>query len=211
MSLRFEISMSLDGYVAGPRPSMQDPLGVGGEALHRWIVGLEAWRRPHGMQGGEVTASSELVERNLARVGATIMGRRMFGGGPGPWGDDPWRGWWGDEPPFNHPVFVLTHHEREPLVLGGTAFTFVTEGPDAALEQATAAAGDRDVQVSGGADAARQYLAAGLLDEVQINLAPVLLGGGTPLFQSLPGLGRPLEPVDAVVTPAVTHLIYRAR
>ena len=160
--LRFDISISLDGFIAGPNQSEEHPLGEGGMQLHEWAFPLAAWREPHGREGGEVNASTAVVEESLDNVGATMMGRSMFGGGPGPWGDDPWDGWWGDEPPFHTPVFVLTHHEREPLEKqGGTTFTFVTDGIESALEQAKAAAGGKDVALGGGADVAQQYLRAG--------------------------------------------------
>jgi dihydrofolate reductase len=207
--LRFEISISLDGYVAGPNQSEEHPLGEGGMQLHEWIFKLAAWRLPHGREGGEVTASSPLVEESWEGVGAGIMGRNMFGGGPGPWGDDPWQGWWGDDPPFDMPIFVLTHHEREPLTLGGTTFTFVTDGIESALAQARTAAGGLDVSVGGGAEAARQYLAAGLIDQMQLNVVPVLLGDGARLFEDGAGAGLDLEPVLVVDTPEVTHLRYR--
>jgi dihydrofolate reductase len=140
--LRFEVSMSLDGFIAGPNPSEKDPLGEGGMQLHEWAFELAVWRAPHGQEGGKVNASTPLVEESLANAGATVMGRKMFGGGPGPWGEDPWDGWWGDDPPFHHPVFVLTHHPREPLVKqGGTTFFFVCDGIGSALEQAKQAAG----------------------------------------------------------------------
>ena len=207
--LRFEISVSLDGYVAGPNQSEQDPLGERGEELHEWVVKLAAWREAHGREGGEVNASTRLMEEAQSGVGAVIMGRNMFGGGPGPWGDDPWRGWWGEEPPFHMPVFVLTHHEREPLTLGETTFTFVTDGIESALEQARAAAGEDDVAIGGGADVAQQYLSAGLIDQMQLNVVPILLGAGARLFEDGAGAGRDLEPVLVVDTPEVTHLRYR--
>src|SRR5215475_15712158 len=189
--LKATITMSLDGFVAGPDQSEKDPLGIGGERLHEWMVPLKAFREGHGEQGGEVNASTPIVEGILGNMGATIMGRNMFGGGPGPWGDDPWNGWWGENPPFHVPVFVLTHHEREPLVMdGGTTFTFVTDGIDSALEQARDAAGDQDVQISGGASVAGQYLAAGLVDELNINLVPLILGAGERL---LDGVGTGLR------------------
>ena len=144
--LRSRISMSLDGFVAGPDQSVENPLGVGGEQLHEWVFPLAAWREPHGLAGGEVNESSAVVEEEQAGIGATIMGRNMFGGHPGPWDpENPWIGWWGDDPPFHHPVFVLTHHAREPLEMeGGTTFTFVTDGIESALDQARAAAAGKD-------------------------------------------------------------------
>lgn len=207
MGLFFEISQSLDGFAAGPEPSMEDPLGKGGEALHEWIFGLRAWREPHGREGGEDGAESAMIAAGRARAGAVIMGRRMFSGGSGPWADDGnANGWWGDEPPFHMPVFVLTHHEREPLALGDTTITFVTDGIESALAQATAAAGDRDVQIAGGARVGRQYLAAGLLDELVIHTTPVLLGAGTRLFE---GETAPLEIAETLAGPACTHVRYR--
>jgi dihydrofolate reductase len=207
--LRLTMSMSLDGFVAGPDQSLEAPLGVGGEQLHRWAFPLAAWRAPHGMEGGEVNASTAVVERRLANVGATVMGRHMFGGGPGPWGEPPWNGWWGDDPPFHHPVFVVTHHPRPPLACeGGTTFTFVTEGVEAALEQARAAAGDGVVSLAGGAAVGRQYLEADLVDEMEIDLVPVFLGAGERLFDGL-GTGRPsLAHEASVAAPGVTHLMF---
>ena len=207
--LRFEISISLDGYVAGPNQSEEHPLGEGGEQLHEWVVKLAAWRESHGREGGEVNASTPLMEEAQSGVGAVIMGRNMFGGGPGPWGDDPWQGWWGDEPPFEMPVFVLTHHEREPLTLGETTFNFVTDGIESALAQAREAAGDLDVTIGGGAETGRHYLSAGHVDQLQLNVAPILLGGGARLFDGGAGAGLDLEPVLVVDTPDVTHLRYR--
>jgi dihydrofolate reductase len=207
-ALRFQISMSVDGFVAGPDQSEDDPLGVGGENLHEWIVKLEAWRRPHGLEGGEVNASTPVVDGMQSNVGATIMGRNMFGGGPGPWADDPWNGWWGDNPPFHTPVFVLTHHSREPLELeGGTTFTFVTDGIESALEQAQRAAGSRDVLLGGGANVVQQYLAAGLIDEFELHVVPLLLGGGARLLENVGDLV--LEQVRAIEAPGVTHIKYR--
>jgi dihydrofolate reductase len=206
------ISMSLDGYIAGPDPSERDPLGIGGEQLHEWMVALEAWREGHGQEGGEVNASTPIAEEILGNVGAVVMGRNMFWGGRGPWGDDPWMGWWGDEPPYHSPVFVLTHHAREPLEMqGGTTFYFVTDGIEAALERARAAAGDRHVSLGGGANAAQQYLAAGLLDEVVVSIVPVLLGGGARLFDNLGEATPKLEQVEAIDAPGVTHIRYTRR
>jgi dihydrofolate reductase len=211
--LRFEISISLDGFVAGPNQSVDNPLGEGGEELHQWVIVLAAWRQPHGREGGEVNASSPVLEEALENIGATIMGRNMFGGGPGPWDEaEPWGGWWGEDPPFHTPVFVLTHHEREPLEKqGGTTFHFVSDGIESALEQAREAAGGKDVRLGGGADVARQYLRAGLIDELQLNLVPILLGGGERLFEGLGGDEVKLELDRVVDAPGVTHLRYRPR
>ena len=207
--LRFGVSISLDGYIAGPNQSVEHPLGEGGMALHEWAFALAAWRKPHGRDGGEVNASTPVIEDALASVGATIMGRNMFGGGPGPW--DGWDGWWGEDPPFGHPVFVLTHHAREPLVKdGGTTFHFITDGIESALAQARDAAGGADVAIGGGADVAQQYLAAGLVDELCLSVVPVLLGGGTRLLENVP-TDTPLHQLRAVEAPGVTHLIYSAR
>jgi dihydrofolate reductase len=210
--LKFEISISLDGFIAGPNQSVDNPLGEGGEGLHEWVIRLAAWRQPHGREGGEVNVSTEIVEDSLKNIGATIMGRNMFGGGPGPWDEaDPWDGWWGEDPPFHTPVFVLTHHRREPLQKqGGTSFHFVSDGIESALEQAREAAGSKDVRLGGGADVARQYLKAGLIDEVQLNLVPVLLGGGERLFEGLDGDDVKLELDRVVDAPGITHLRYRA-
>jgi dihydrofolate reductase len=201
--------MSLDGYTAGPEQSVEHPLGLGGERLHEWVTRLAAWRAPHGLEGGEVNESSRVMEEEVAGVGATIMGRNMFGGHPGPWSAArPWNGWWGEEPPFHHPVFVLTHYPRPPLALkGGTTFTFVTDGIAAALELARRAAGGRDVALAGGADVARQYLTAGLVDEMEIHLVPTLLGGGERLFDGVEDL-KDLRLVRSVATPDVTHLKF---
>ena len=202
--------MSLDGFIAGPNPSEKDPLGEGGMQLHEWVFKLAAWRTPHGLEGGEVNASTEIVEGSLENIGATVMGRNMFGGGPGPWGDDPWDGWWGEDPPFHTPVFVLTHHSRAPLEKqGGTTFFFVADGIELVLEQAKEAAGGRDVSLGGGANVAQQYLAAGLIDELQLNVVPILLGNGTRLFENVAGAHVELEPIRVVDTPGVTHLRYR--
>ena len=206
--LKLEITMSLDGFVAGPDPSLDDPLGRGGERLHEWVVRLASWRERHGLEGGEENIDSEIVAETTASVGAHIMGRRMFSGGSGPWEDDPnANGWWGDTPPFGKPVFVLTHHAREPLALEGTTFTFVTDGIETALDLAREGAGDKDVQISGGADVAQQYLRAGLLDELQIHVAPILLGSGTRLFEDAGGVE--IEQTSVVPSDRVTHLRYR--
>jgi len=206
--LRFEISISADGYVAGPDQSEEHPLGEGGEQLHEWVVKLDTWRRSHGHSGGEANASSAIIEEAMENVGAVIMGRNMFGGGPGPW-DPEWRGWWGEEPPFHMPTFVLTHHQREPLEMaGGTTFHFVTDGIEPALVRAREAAGGKDVRLGGGAEAAQQYLAAGLVDELQLNIVPILLGAGERLFENV-GADLELEQACVVHTPEVTHVRYR--
>jgi dihydrofolate reductase len=207
--LRLRISISLDGFVAGPNQSVQEPLGAGGERLHDWVVPLEAWRRAHGKAGGEVNDSTAVMERDLANIGATIMGRNMFGGHPGPWGKtEPWNGWWGRNPPFHHPVFVLTHHAREPLTMeGGTTFTFVTDGLESAIQQARHAAGGSDVALSGGAQAGQQYLNAGLVDEMQLHQVPMLLGGGERLFDTVDDL-HGLVLVETIATPNVLHLRF---
>jgi dihydrofolate reductase len=208
--LRLNIAMSLDGFAAGPNQSEENPLGVGGEQLHEWIVPLRAFREMHGEEGGEVNASTPIVEGYFENVGATVMGRNMFGGGPGPWGDEGWTGWWGDDPPFHHPVFVLTHHSREPVEMkGGTTFQFVTDGIESALAQAKEAAGGKDVSLGGGASAVQQYLAAGLVDEMLISVVPVILGGGARLLDNLGDSSSELEQVSAVEAPGVTHIRYR--
>ena len=201
------LSMSLDGFVAGPDPSMKDPLGVGGEQMHEWAFGAMAWREQHGLEGGEENVDSDVIVEVTDGVGAGIMGRKMFSGGSGPWEDDGNdRGWWGDEPPFGHPVFVLTSHPREPLELTGTTFHFVTDGPEAALAQAREAAGDGKIQVHGGATPVQQYLESGDLDELQVSLAPVLLGDGTPLLR---GVTRKLERARVIESPTgVVHVKY---
>jgi dihydrofolate reductase len=178
--------------------------------LHDWVIPLTVWRAMHGLEGGDVNESTRVVEESLANIGATIMGRNMFGGGPGPWDvRKPWCGWWGNDPPFHHPVFVLTHHAREPLALeGGTTFTFVTRGIHAALEQARRSAGGKDVSLAGGARAAQQYLAAGLVDEMEINLVPTLLGTGERLFERVGDDLHGLKLVRTVAAPTVTHLKF---
>ena len=211
MSVVFEISTSLDGYVAGPDATLEEPLGKGGELLHEWAVVLATWRERHGLGSeGERGPDDDLVAERTGRTGAVVMGRRMFSGGAGPWEDDPKAdGWWGADPPFHTPVFVLTHHERAPLVKeGGTTFHFVTDGVEAAVAAAREAAGGQDVLVAGGASAGQQCLEAGLLDELLIHVAPVLLGGGIRLFDGPAGLRR-LELVETVASPRVAHLRYR--
>jgi dihydrofolate reductase len=206
-SLRCQISISLDGFVAGPQQSAENPIGLGGMRLHEWAFATESWRAQHGLEGGERNADSEVIEEVVQGVGAHIMGRKMFGGGDGPW-DEGWRGWWGEDPPFHAPVWVLSHHAREPLSMqGGTTFTFVTDGIESALAQARMAAGAEDVAIAGGASAVRQYLAAGLLDELYLHIVPVVLGDGERLLEDV---GDPvLEPLEVIASPAVTHIRYR--
>lgn len=205
-----DITMSLDGFVAGPDINVDQPLGRNGPKLHTWVYPLVAWREAAGLDGGQDGPVNDLVRERVARTGATIMGRRMFHAGSGEWGDDPWRGPWGENPPYHHQVFVLTHHPRETLVMeGDNTFTFVTEGPLRALDLARSAAGDRDVIVAGGANVVQQYLAAGLLEELDIHIAPIFLGAGARLFDG-PGLGKvKLEPVQVLDSAHATHIRYR--
>jgi dihydrofolate reductase len=211
--LRFKISMSLDGFVAGPTQSVDNPLGIGGGRLHEWAFPLAAFRALIGLEGGEINESTPVVEGSVANIGATVMGRNMFGGHPGPWSStQPWNGWWGANPPFHHPVFVLTHHARAPLELeGGTTFTFVAGGIELAIEQARRAAGGKDVSLAGGANAAQQYLVAGLVDEMEINLVPTLLGSGERLFDDVGDDLKGLELIRTVAAPKVTHLKFAKR
>jgi dihydrofolate reductase len=208
--LKLDISVSLDGYVAGPdTPTLDNPLGERGEELHEWAFAAASWRKAHGREGGEGGVDSDVLAEHVESVGATIMGRKMFSGGSGDWADDlNASGWWGDEPPFHHPVFVLTHHEREPLELTGTTFHFVTDGIQSALGRAREAAGDKAVALAGGAEAARQYLNAGLVSQVRLHVAPVVFGSGISL---LAGINPALrwEPIDARQGNGVTHLTYR--
>src|SRR3954469_21864533 len=179
--------MSLDGFVAGPNQSADDPIGVGGMRLHEWVFPLSAWRAMQGMDAGEEGPSNDVIREFEGNLGATIMGRNMFGPVRGAWdAAQPWNGWWGDTPLYHHPVFVLTRHARAPITMqGGTAFHFVTDGIGVALEQARAAARGRDVSLAGGESTARQYLAAGLVDDMEISLVPILLGAGERLFDGL--------------------------
>jgi dihydrofolate reductase len=203
------LSISLDGYAAGPGQGLEHPLGVGGEQLHEWVFANPTGRALLGEPdpGGVPGIDDEFVARGEQGIGATIMGRNMFGPVRGPWPDHEWRGWWGPEPPFHHPVFVLTHHPRPPLTMaGGTTFTFVTGGIEAALEQARAAAGDADVRLGGGAATVREYLRAGLVDELHVAVVPVLLGGGERLFEGPAPAG--LECVEFVGSAAVAHVRF---
>jgi len=195
-----DISMSLDGFIAGPNDGPELGLGERGEELHEWVFGLESWRERHGLAGGETGRDAEILDEAFRDVGAVVLGRRMFDNAKG----------WGDEPPFHVPVFVLTHEAREKLVKeGGTTFTFVTDGIESALEQAKAAAGDKDISIAGGASTVQQYLNAGLLDELQIHLVPLMLGGGVRLFDQADPERIELEPIRVIESPRVTHLKYR--
>ncbi|HEV7806935.1 MAG TPA: dihydrofolate reductase family protein [Solirubrobacteraceae bacterium] len=202
-----QISMSLDGFVAGPNQSVENPIGEGGMRLHEWAFATASWRGQHGRQGGERDADSEVIEEVNEGIGAYVMGRRMFGGGDGPW-DEAWTGWWGEDPPYHTPVFVLTHHPREALAMqGATTFHFVTDGFESALAQAREAAGERHVSIAGGASTVRQALAAGLLDELYLHIVPVIVGAGERLLEDV---GDPaLEIVKVVDSPTVTHVKYR--
>lgn len=211
--LKLSISMSLDGYVAGPDQSVSDPLGKGGEQLHDWVVATRSWRQTHGKEGGETGPNDEIADEHFQNIGASIMGRHMFGGGDGPWSTNPpWKGWWGNNPPFHHSVFVLTHHPRKPLEMqGGTTFYFVTDGIHAALEQAKEAARGKDVSLGGGADVAQQYVKAGLLDEMDLHVVPLLLGGGARLFDNTDGKQTSYNCVRVVNSPSVSHYRYRLK
>ncbi len=212
-----DITMSLDGYVAGPNQSRDEPLGEGGEGLHEWAIATQSFQELHGRGGGEDNPDSKLLAEGFEGLGAVVMGRRMFGGGEGPWGsdpsfDDPWEGWWGDDPPFHVPVFVLTHHAREPLAKqGGTTFTFVTEGIEAAVEQAQSTAGEKVISIAGGAETIQQCLQAGLVDEMQLHVVPQLLGDGERLLENLGPQLPELEIARVIESPAVTHLKYRVK
>jgi dihydrofolate reductase len=210
--LKLNITMSLDGYVAGPNQSLTNPLGEGGEKLHEWAFAVRAFRERHGMAGGATGPDNDVAAEYFENIGATIIGRHMFGGDEGPWGEKPWNGWWGEDPPFHMPVFVLTHHARDPLKMqGGTTFHFVTEGIEVAFKQAKEAARGKDVTLGGGANIAQQYLKAGLIDEMEIHVAPVLLGDGARLFDNTDGQQTDYECIRVVNSPTVSHYKYRRR
>lgn len=210
--LRLNITMSLDGYVAGPKQSVEHPLGEGGEKLHDWAFMVRTFRKRHGLEGGATGPDDDVAAEYFENIGATIMGRHMFGGGDGPWGDKPWNGWWGEDPPFHMPVFVLTNHARDPLKMqSGTMFYFVTDGIHAAAERAKAAARGKDVMLGGGANVVQQYLRAGLIDEIEIHLVPLLLGDGARLFDSTDGRQTAYECVRVVNSPTVGHYKYRLK
>jgi dihydrofolate reductase len=207
--LRFTITMSVDGYVAGPNQSPDNPLGEDGMGLHEWAFATRSFRDDHGGEGGETGLEDERGSAWTTHVGATIMGRNIFGPIRGPWREPRRDGWWGEDPPYHTPVFVLTHHPREPLEMqGGTTFHFVTDGIESALERAVAAAGGRDVAIGGGAETAQQYLRAGLVDEMEIHVVPKLMGSGERLFENLEGGPAGFECVGLVSSPAVAHYSY---
>lgn len=201
-------TISIDGYGAGPNQNLDNPLGAGGEALHEWLISTRTFRQLFGQEGGTTGVDDDFAAKGFANIGAWILGRNMFGPVRGPWPDDTWKGWWGDNPPYHGPVFVLTHHPRASIAMdGGTTFHFVTDGIEAALERAAEAAGNRDIRLGGGAAAIRQYLSAGLIDEMHIAISPVLLGAGEHLFAGidLPSLGY--RCAEHVATEAATHIV----
>ena len=202
-----QISISLDGFAAGPNQSLDNPLGEGGEHLHDWLFATERWKLAYGEGAGEAGPDSQVADEVIQGIGAYIMGRNMFGGGHGAW-DPAWKGWWGDNPPYHVPVFVLTHHPREPLPMeGGTTFNFVTDGPESALEQAQSVAGDKVVSIAGGASTVQQFMRAGHLDELYLHISPILLGAGERLFEDV---GDPaMQPIKVVAGPRATHIKYR--
>lgn len=208
--VRVDITTSLDGFVAGPHQTLEHPLGENGERLHEWAFAAASWREQHGLSGGEASADSDVLQESQDATGAVVMGRRMFSGGAGPWADDPnANGWWGDHPPFHVPVFVLTQHARDTLTMqGGTSFAFVTDGIESAVARAREAAGEKDVLVAGGASVVQQALRAGLLDELQLHVVPLLFGGGVRLFDALDPIVE-LEATRVIESPAVAHLRYR--
>jgi dihydrofolate reductase len=201
------LSISLDGYAAGPNQSLDNPLGVGGTPLHEWAFATRSGRQTHGLDGGEEGLDDMFIAQGDLGIGATIMGRNMFGPIRGAWGSDPWTGWWGENPPFHHPVFVLTHHRRPSITMqGGTTFHFVDGGIEAALEGALRAANGDDVRIGGGAATVQQYLRASLIDEMHVAIVPILLGGGERLFDGLDGGPHGYECVEFVSSPSVAHV-----
>jgi dihydrofolate reductase len=201
------IAMSVDGYMAGPNQDLDNPLGVGGMRLHDWAFATQAWNATHGLEGGDEGLDDKFLARGDVGVGASIMGRNMFGPIRGPWNDDGWKGWWGPNPPYHHPVIVLTHHRRASITMeGGTTFHFVDEGIDVALERAFDAANGSDVRVGGGAATIQQYLRAGLVDEMHLAIVPILLGSGERLFDHLDGGPPGYQRIEMVSSPAVVHV-----
>ena len=209
--LFLDISMSLDGFITGPDPNPDQGLGRGGEALHEWAIELRSFHERHGREGGDEGRDSDVLDEAFERTGSWVMGRNMFDPIGGPWDENSMLGWWGDDPPFTGPVFVVTHHERETLQLGDTTFTFVTEGVESAVEQARSAAGGKDVAIAGGAKVFQQALRAGLVDEFQLHIAPILLGEGTRLFED-GGPQMDFEITRVLESEArVTHVQYEVR
>jgi len=205
-------AISLDGYGAGPDQSLQNPLGVNGPDLMQWFFNTRVWQKMQAQGDGETGVDNEIAEHAFDGIGAWILGRNMFGPVRGPWPDDSWKGWWGDEPPYHTPVFVLTHHPRPPLQMaGGTVFQFVTGGIHAALEQATAAAGDRDIRVGGGVSVLRQYLTAGLIDDMHLAVGPVLLGSGENLWDGIDMRALGYECTETIAGERATHVFIRKR
>ncbi len=202
-------SLSLDGYGAGLNQDLQNPLGVGGPELFDWFFHTRTFQRMHGSEEGETGVDDAMAAKGFEGFGAWILGRNMFGPVRGPWPDDSWKGWWGDEPPYHHPVFVLTHHPRDPVQMeGGTTFHFVTEGIEAALERAFDAAGGQDVRLGGGAAVVQQYLQAGLVDDMHVAIVPILLGSGERLFDNLDCGPVGYDTVEFVTSPAVAHVRF---
>jgi dihydrofolate reductase len=205
-------AVSLDGYGAGPNQALEHPLGVRGPELMEWFFPTRVWRTMHGDDGGETGVDNAMAEQGFAGIGAWILGRNMFGPVRGPWPDESWKGWWGEEPPYHTPVFVLTHYARPPLRMkGGTEFRFVTDGVHAALEQAKAAAGGRDVRLGGGVATIRQYLAAGLIDELHLAVRPVLMGSGEPLLRDIDAHALGYECSKQVAGERAWHVFLRKR
>lgn len=205
-------SISIDGYGAGPHQSLENPLGAGGESLHDWIVATRTFQQTYGNEGGTTDVDDDFAARGFNNIGAWILGRNMFGPIRGPWPDDSWKGWWGDAPPYHTPVFVLTHHAREPVVMdGGTTFHFVTDGIHAALERAREAAGGQDIRLGGGVATIRQYLQAGLIDEFHLAISPILLGSGEHLFANLDMLALGYHCTEHVATAGALHCVLTKR
>ncbi len=210
--VKSQITMSLDGFVAGPRQSLENPIGEGGMGLHTWAFATRTFREQQGLEGGDTGLDDDHAGRWSRNTGATVMGRNMFGPVREAWTEPAWTGWWGDDPPFHTPVFVLTNHARDPVEMeGGTTFHFVTDGIDVALERAIAAADGRDVSIPGGASTVQQYLRAGLIDELTVHVAPVFLGAGARLFEDLPEALSAFECVELTSSPAVAHFSYARR
>jgi dihydrofolate reductase len=203
-------AISLDGYGAGPRQDRVNPLGVGGEGLHQWFFSTRTWKQMHGYEGGSTGVDNEWAQRGMENVGAWIMGRNMFGPIRGPWPDDSWKGWWGENPPYHVPVFVLTHHPRKSIAMaGGTTFHFVTEGIDEALQRARQAAGAKDIRIGGGVETVRQYLRARLVDEMHLAISPILLGSGEHLLSGLDLLALGYKVSEHATSPGAMHVVLK--